>query len=171
MYVANIAATKSRYAVVITRHRTPSRGLVAGAGDGVQDADTVPEPLPAEPATTSTAALRSVGGPERRQLPTQRPRPRPRPSGHNHQTTLGAGSNFNRRKGVQIQPTLTANRFLTAAMTRCRSARPRCVSQHHGSLFQLRQLIARHQYARDFSDPDAEKSWMVDLPSRSGPRK
>ena len=45
--------------------------------------------------------------PERRQLPTQRPRPRPRPRGHNHQTTLGAGSTFTRRKGVQIQPTLT----------------------------------------------------------------
>jgi DNA replication protein DnaC len=44
---------------------------------------------------------------ERRQLPTQRPRPRPRPRGHNHQRNLGAGSTFNRRKGVQIHPTLT----------------------------------------------------------------
>ena len=30
-------------------------------GDGDQDADTAPEPLPAEPATPSTAALRSIG--------------------------------------------------------------------------------------------------------------
>jgi hypothetical protein len=37
-------------------------------------------------------------------------RPRPRPRGHNHQTNLGAGSAFNRRKGVQIHPTLTSGR-------------------------------------------------------------
>ena len=52
----------SRYAVVITRHRTQSGEPGASVADGVQDADTAPEPRPAEPATPSTAALRSAGG-------------------------------------------------------------------------------------------------------------
>src|SRR5271169_5682993 len=60
--MTNYAAINARYAVVITRHRTPSAWPGAGADDGDQDADTAPEPLPVEPATPSTAALRSVGG-------------------------------------------------------------------------------------------------------------
>jgi DmpG-like communication domain len=58
----NNAATNPRYAAVNARHRTRSERLGASAGDGDQDADTARAPLPAEPATPSTAALRSVGG-------------------------------------------------------------------------------------------------------------
>src|SRR5271166_697068 len=60
--MASDAAINSRYAVVITRHRTQSGEPGASVADGVQDADTAPEPRPAEPATPSTAALRSAGG-------------------------------------------------------------------------------------------------------------
>ena len=51
----------SGHAVINTRHRTRSGPLGAAVGDGDQDADTALEPPPAEPATPSTAALRSVG--------------------------------------------------------------------------------------------------------------
>jgi hypothetical protein len=61
-YTTNDTAINSRYAVVITRHQTQSEEPGASAADVVQDADTVPEPLPAEPTTPSTAALRSAGG-------------------------------------------------------------------------------------------------------------
>src|SRR5271166_4323603 len=60
--MASDAVINSRYAVVITRHRTQSGEPGASVADGVQDADTAPEPRPAEPATPSTAALRSAGG-------------------------------------------------------------------------------------------------------------
>src|SRR5271166_664252 len=59
--MASDAVINSRYAVVITRHRTQSGEPGASVADGVQDADTAPEPRPAEPATPSTAALRSAG--------------------------------------------------------------------------------------------------------------
>ena len=57
----NYAMINARYAVVITRHRTQSAGPGATAANGAQDADTAPEPLPAEPAPPSIAALRSAG--------------------------------------------------------------------------------------------------------------
>jgi site-specific DNA recombinase len=41
------------------------------------------KPSPPRPVSTQDR-LRSVGGPQRRQLPTQRPRPRPHPRGHQH---------------------------------------------------------------------------------------
>jgi hypothetical protein len=54
------AAINPRYAAVNTRHRARSGRLGASAGDGDQDADTARAPLPAEPATPSTAASRCV---------------------------------------------------------------------------------------------------------------
>ncbi|HUO41118.1 MAG TPA: hypothetical protein VMU34_26215, partial [Mycobacterium sp.] len=56
-----VAAINARYAAIITRHQTPSGEAAANADDGVQDANTAPEPPPAVPATPSTAALRSAG--------------------------------------------------------------------------------------------------------------
>jgi len=60
-YTAYDAAISPRYAVIITRHRTPSGERGESAGDGVQDADTGQGLLPAEKATQSIAALRSAG--------------------------------------------------------------------------------------------------------------
>ena len=64
------------YAVIITRHPTDSEQPVDVFDGGDQDAHTAPEPLPPDPAPPSTAVLRSVGGPQRVQLPTQRHRNR-----------------------------------------------------------------------------------------------
>ena len=60
--------------------------------------------------------------PQRRQLPTQRPRPRPRPHQRprpktDHQPT-SRGSIFNRRKGVNFRPALTALTGSPAAVLR-----------------------------------------------------
>ena len=60
-YTAYDAAISPRYAVIITRHRTPSGERGESAGDGVQDADTGQGLLPAEKATQSIAALRTAG--------------------------------------------------------------------------------------------------------------
>ena len=61
VYPAVFAAVDPRHAVVNTRHRTRSGRLDAAVYGGDQDADIAPEPLLAEPAPPSTAALRSVG--------------------------------------------------------------------------------------------------------------
>src|SRR5215208_571886 len=101
---ANHAACNARYAVIITRHPTHSEQPAAAVDGGDQDAHTTRGRPPPEPERRSTAALRSVGAPERRQLPTQRPRPRPHPRGHhrgiitNHQTQ---GVNFHLPPGGQ----------------------------------------------------------------------
>src|SRR5258707_14857684 len=76
---ASRATFDARYAAVITRHPTHSEQPAAAVDDGDQDAHTTRGRPPPERARRSTAALRSVGGPQRRQLQTQRPRPRPRP--------------------------------------------------------------------------------------------
>ena len=94
-YPVRSAAINPRYAAVITRHRIRSGEAGVSAGDGDQDADTVPEPVRAGPAPPSTAALRSVHGPKRRFLPHQRPRPRASPGIVNRRMNT---------KGVNFQP-------------------------------------------------------------------
>src|SRR5258708_20259397 len=66
----------ARYAVIITRHPTDSEQPAVFVDDGDQDAHTTRVRPPPEPARRSTAVLRSVGGPQRVQLPTQRHRNR-----------------------------------------------------------------------------------------------
>ncbi len=71
----------------------------------------------AEPAPPSTAALRSVGDPQRRQLPTQRPRPRPQhhPRGHGKITNQHPRGQFSPcRQGVKIQMPSTQSRSSSA---------------------------------------------------------